>query len=236
MLFNTETLEPLYRFSVGQPGSSFTFEVAQMNGITLDLIQEAKSKVNEQKVNMDKLLSELQSEKTYLEKLNKEHIEAQEVAMQKQVHFDEQKKRYDEKYKAMQENIATNNSFILLGKKFHQFIGRYVTKSRKKDINQPLLEEIKKYISVEKSKSEEARRLETLKATANLPVKKSKKQKVEVVKKDPYLQDKIAIGSTVKLIETKQSGTVEEFHGNQCTVVFGFLKMKVEKEKLMWVK
>jgi len=236
MLFNTETLAPLYRFSVGQPGSSFTFEVAQMNGISLDLIEEAKSKVNEQKVNMDKLLSELQSEKTYLEKLNNEHIEAQEAAQQKQVYFEEQKKKYDEKYKAMQENIATNNTFIVLGKKFQQFIGRYVTKSRKKDINLPLMEEIKKYISVEKSKSEEARRLETLKANANLPVKKSKKQKVEPVKKDPYLQAKIQVGSTVKLIETKQSGTVEEMQGNVCTVVFGFLKMKVEKEKLMWVK
>ena len=236
MLFNTETLEPLYRFSVGQPGSSFTFEVAQMNGISLDLIAEAKSKVNEQKVNMDKLLSELQTEKTYLEKLNNEHIEAQEVATQKQVHFEEQKRRYDEKYKAMQENVATNNSFILLGKKFQQFIGKYVTKSRKKDINLPLMEEIKKYISVEKSKSEESRRLETLKATVAVPVTKTKKQKVVEVKKDPYLQEKIAIGSTVKLIETKQSGTVEGIQGNQCTVVFGFLKMKVEKEKLMWVR
>jgi hypothetical protein len=136
----------------------------------------------------------------------------------------------------MQENVATNNSFIVLGKKFQQFIGKYVTKSRKKDINLPLMEEIKKYISVEKSKSEEARRLETLKATVGVPVKKTKKQKVVEVKKDPYLQEKIAIGSTVKLIETKQSGTVEGIQGNQCTVVFGFLKMKVEKEKLMWVK
>jgi hypothetical protein len=38
------------------------------------------------------------------------------------------------------------------------------------------------------------------------------------------------------LIETKQSGTVEEITGSLCTVVFGFLKMKVEKEKLMWIK
>ena len=80
MLFNTETLAPLYKFSIGQPGSSFTFEVAQINGIPLELIEEAKSKVNEHKVNMDKLLSELQREKTYLERLNNEHIEAQKIA------------------------------------------------------------------------------------------------------------------------------------------------------------
>ncbi|MFM9985569.1 MAG: endonuclease MutS2, partial [Flavobacteriales bacterium] len=33
MLFNMATLEPTYQLSVGQPGSSFTFEVAEINGI-----------------------------------------------------------------------------------------------------------------------------------------------------------------------------------------------------------
>ena len=55
MLFDTKTLAPLYRFSLGQPGSSFTFEVAQMNGISIELINEAKTKISEQKINMDRL-------------------------------------------------------------------------------------------------------------------------------------------------------------------------------------
>ena len=80
MLFNTETLEPTFRFSVGQPGSSFTFEVAEINGIPKELIEEAKLKLDSKKVEMDRLLNELHKEKTYLERLNKEHIEAQEIA------------------------------------------------------------------------------------------------------------------------------------------------------------
>ena len=117
-----------------------------------------------------------------------------------------------------------------------QFIARFITKAKKKDINQPLLEDIKKYISVEKSKEEEVKRIEILKAQAKTPLKPSKKQKNLPPKKDPYFRDNIKVGSTVKLIETKQSGTVEEIVGKQCTVIFGFLKMKVEKEKLMWIK
>jgi len=71
MLFNTETLEPTYTFSVGQPGSSFTFEVAKINGIPDDIIEEAKSRLDDKKVKMDRLLNELQKEKSYLKRLNK---------------------------------------------------------------------------------------------------------------------------------------------------------------------
>jgi DNA mismatch repair protein MutS2 len=237
MLFNTDTLEPLYRFSIGQPGSSFTFEVAQINGIPQELIEDAKTKVNEHKVNMDKLLSELQREKTYLEKLNNEHIEAQLVASKSKIYFDEQKAKYDEKLKALNELSLKNNTYILYGKKFEQFIKRFVTKSRKKDINSILFEDIKKFISVEKSKEEDAKKIVTFKANINLPPKTSKKANTPPKEnKDPFQQSKIKVGSLVKLIETKQTGTVEEIQNEMCTVSFGFLKMKVNKEKLMWVK
>jgi DNA mismatch repair protein MutS2 len=237
MLFNTDTLEPLYRFSIGQPGSSFTFEVAQINGIPQELIEDAKTKVNEHKVNMDKLLSELQREKTYLEKLNNEHIEAQLVASKSKIYFDEQKAKYDEKLKALNELSLKNNTYILYGKKFEQFIKRFVTKSRKKDINSILFEDIKKFISVEKSKEEDAKKIVTFKANINLLPKTSKKANTPPKEnKDPFQQSKIKVGSLVKLIETKQTGTVEEIQNEMCTVSFGFLKMKVNKEKLMWVK
>ncbi len=237
MLFNTETLAPLYKFSIGQPGSSFTFEVAQINGIPLELIEEAKSKVNEHKVNMDKLLSELQREKTYLERLNNEHIEAQKSAQDSKQHFDELQKKYEAKIKVLNDTTQVNNTFIVYGKKLKQYIDRFVTRSKKKDINQPLLEDFKKYISVEKNKIEESKRSEELKANAKISAKpQPKKQRVNEPKKDPYLRDKIIVGSTVKLIETKQTGTIEAINGSQCIVVFGFLKMKVEKEKLMWIK
>ena len=237
MLFNTETLAPLYKFSIGQPGSSFTFEVAQINGIPLELIEEAKSKVNEHKVNMDKLLSELQREKTYLERLNNEHIEAQKIAQDSKQHFDELQKKYETKIKVLNETTQVNNTFIVYGKKLKQYIDRFITRSKKKDINQPLLEDIKKYISVEKNKIEESNRTEELKTNAKISAKpQPKKPRVNEPKKDPYLRDKITVGSTVKLIETKQTGTIEAINGTQCIVVFGFLKMKVEKEKLMWIK
>ena len=62
------------------------------------------------------------------------------------------------------------------------------------------------------------------------------KRKKEIIERDEFERIKIKVGSTVKLISTKQSGTVDEINGELVTVLFGFMRMKVEKEKLMWVK
>ena len=235
MLFNTETLEPMYRFSIGQPGSSFTFEVAQMNGIPMDLIDKAKGKLDGNKVKMDQLLSDLHREKMYLERLNKEHIDAQETAERARLEYIEKKERFEDRLKNQQNTLEQNNVYLNAGKKMKAFIDRYQTKTRKKDANNPLLEDVRKYLMIEKAKIEEAKRkVELMKpVTISKTAKKKKNIKPE---EDPYQRDKIVVGSTVKMIETKQAGTVEEIKGALLTVVFGFMRLKVEREKLMWVK
>ncbi len=233
MLFNSETLEPTYTFSVGQPGSSFTFEVAEMNGIPPDIIEDAKSKLDSKKVNMDRLLNDLQKEKTYLERLNKEHIEAQKLAQNALNDYEESKSKYDEKLKQHRVQAEINNKFIHSGKKMKSFIDRYNLKSRKKTINHALLEDVKKYIAVEKSKIEAATQSKKAKEKAQHTSKSKKNTKSEV---DQFQRDQIKLGSRVKLIATKQVGNVEEISKENITVTFGFLRMKVDREKLMWVE
>lgn len=233
MLFDTETLEPLYRFTMGQPGSSFTFEVAQINGIPTQIIEEAKLRIDERKVKLDRLLSDLQKEKTYFERLNKEHQDAQKAADEARRDFISRKQRFEEKLATQQSTIEKNNKYLNLGKKLQSYIDRYNAGSRKKDINQPLMEDVRKYIAVEKGKIEEQKRTEQLKQQASKPSAKKKKIKPET---DEYQRHRIVVGSTVKLIATKQTGTVEEVSGNQIVVTFGFLRMKVEREKLIWIK
>ncbi len=234
MLFDTQTLEPLYKFSMGQPGSSFTFEVAQINGIPLELIEEAKQHIDSRKVKMDKLLSDLQREKTYFEKINREHHEAQQKALKAQLEFTEKKERLESKIQKQQESAEKNEKYINNGKKLKTFIDRYQTRSRKKNANAELLEEIKKFLAVEKARIEEVRQKEKLKAEAAKP-EKSRKKKVKP-EQDTYQRHRIVVGSTVKMIATKQSGTVESIEGDEITVAFGFMRMKVEREKLMWIK
>ncbi|MFA7274916.1 MAG: MutS2/Smr-associated SH3 domain-containing protein [Crocinitomicaceae bacterium] len=231
MLFDTETLAPLYKFSIGQPGSSFTFEVAQINGIPKEIIEEAKLRTDQQKIRMDKLLSELQKEKTYLQRLNQEHIDAQEKAEEARLTYTKKQAQFDEKLKTLQDNAEKNNNYLNAGKKMLAFIDLYKTNIRKKGANQPLLDEVLKYLKVEKTKKEEKRKV--------LLVEKqkvsNKKPKVVAPEKDQHERHKIKEGSRVRLIATRQSGTVESITGENVVVLFGFMRMKVELEKLSFV-
>lgn len=236
MLFDTETLAPLFKFSIGQPGSSFTFEVAQINGIDLNLIEKAKSKLNQKKVKMDRLLADLQKEKTYLEKLVKEHILAQETAQKAKNNYELKNEKLGSKIKTQQELIEKNNKLISLGKKLQQSIDQFKVRTRKKDANKIVIDDLVKYINLEKNKIESLKMAEKAK---KIELKKSNSKptnKKTPVIKDEYQRDKIIVGSTVKLIATKQSGSVEEINGNNITVTFGFLKMKVNRDKLMFIK
>ena len=236
MLFDTETLAPLFKFSIGQPGSSFTFEVAQINGIDLELIEKAKSKLNQKKVKMDRLLADLQKEKTYLEKLVKEHILAQETAQKAKNNYELKNEKLGSKIKVQQELIEKNNKLITLGKKLQQSIDQFKVRTRKKEANKVVIDDLVKYINLEKNKieslkmAEKAKKNELKKASIKTTNKKASPLK------DEYQRDKIIVGSTVKLIATKQSGSVEEINGNNITVTFGFLKMKVNRDKLMFIK
>lgn len=235
MLFNSETLEPTYRFSVGQPGSSFTFEVATMNGIPLEIIEDAKSKLDDKKVQMDRLLNDLQKEKTYLARLNKEHIAAQKTAQEALNEYETKKSEYDDKLKRIREQADVNNKLVGFGKKMKMYVDRYNVKSRKKTVNDKLLGEVKKYLAVERTKIDAAilQKKEKERKAAGKPNSKKKKAKPVV---DQFKREKIKLNSRVKLISTKQIGIVEEVSGDNITVAFGFMRMKVVREKLMWVE
>ena len=90
---------------------------------------------------------------------------------------------------------------------------------------------MKDYIQVEKSKLHE---VSLTKATKKEPKKLAPKQIKKI--ENEHQQDKIIVGSKVKLIATKQSGTVEEISGNQVIVSFGFARMKVSREKLSFLQ
>ena len=68
MMFDEKTLEPIYKLALGQAGSSFTFEVAQKNGIPYSLINKSKKKIERGKVRFDQTIVKLQKERSKLEK------------------------------------------------------------------------------------------------------------------------------------------------------------------------
>lgn len=233
MLFDAESLQPLYRLVVGQPGSSFTFEVAQMNGIPNEILDKAREKISDDKLKMDELLSGLQREKSHFETLNQAHREAQLAALEAQERMESARQKFENKSAGLHSTIEKNNTLLRWGTKMEAFLKRFNHRSRKKGINEALLEEIHQFLKKEKAKLDPQ---PVVKSVA-MATQKNKSQKAKMAQqKEVHHQDKIRVGSQVRLISNRKSGVVESIDGNTATVLFGFIRMKVELNKLSFLQ
>jgi DNA mismatch repair protein MutS2 len=224
MLFDTATLQPTYTLSVGQPGSSFTFEVAEINGIEKRIIDAAKSKLSDQKVLMDRMLADLQEEKSKYVSMVENAQQAALLASSTIAEFDKKKEKLEEKVIRQNETIERNNKYLHHGRKMHAFIEGYNLKAKNKD----LLDDIKKYVAMEKTKVESERREKSIR-------KKVDQQKDQVVKQARRLEA-IKIGALVRLSNSKQTGEVLDLDGDKATVAFGVFKTIVDIHKLEFIK
>ncbi|MFP4447533.1 MAG: endonuclease MutS2 [Bacteroidales bacterium] len=77
MLFDTKDMKPLYRLTIGEPGSSFAFEIAKKIGLPRNVLQEASEKVGKQHIDYDKNLKDIIRDKRYWEQ-KREAIKAKE--------------------------------------------------------------------------------------------------------------------------------------------------------------
>jgi DNA mismatch repair protein MutS2 len=224
MLFNTETLEPTYMLSVGEPGSSFTFEVAKMNGIPEDLLDRAKKKLSKQKIEMDGLLSDLQRQKSELEQGISEANKREVSARKEEQSFQSKLEKLQDKLDKQHVTSERNNKYIILGKKADQLVEKFNLRAKNKDV----LEELKKFVAVEKTTRDEARKKK----------KVLTESKVKTEKKEKVIQDrkKMIPGATVRLEKTQQVGEILEVIGETATVAFGVFKTKVELGKLLLIR
>ena len=226
MLFDSESLEPLYQLSVGQPGSSFTFEVAQINGIPQDIIEEAKTRLDANKVEMDKLIATLQKEKSEIEQLNRASREAEAAALEAKEESDLLSEHYAERLQRQQQLIEKNNKDLSNGKKMGQFIQSY----RMKGQNKPLLEEVRKFLAIEKSKLVKKKEQAKVKKNDPIPVPKPRPKKKKETPKAP--SKPVEVGSNVRMMNGSNKGEVIEIKGKEATVMFGIFKTKVKLTEL----
>ena len=227
MLFNRDTLAPLFKLEVGNPGSSFTFEVAETNGISPSLISRAKSKLDSRKVELDALIGDLQKGKAKLAKLTNRQLRAELEAEKTSMEARKIKSEFSEKSVALNEATEDFNIAIKRGKKLIQFIDRFKPGNN----NKALLEDINKFLAVESSRKEEAAKRKAIKSS------RSKKASIKANKRRPnHRSDEIKTGSLVRLRSGKERGEVISMQGKTATVMFGSFKTRVGINKLSFLR
>ena len=75
MLYDAENMQPLYRLSIGNPGSSFAIEVARRIGLPEDIIIDSSAKIGEDFINIDNFLQSIACDKLFWEDKRKEAAE-----------------------------------------------------------------------------------------------------------------------------------------------------------------
>ena len=243
MLFDEKSLEPMYKLVLGQAGSSFTFEVAQKNGIPYGLINRAKKKIEVGKVRFDKTIATLQKERSKLEKTSLTLKEEETKAREESKKMETINVKIKQKLESYQELYDSNQKTIYIGQKIEDIADKYFNNKNKKE----LIGEFLKIVEIENSKRKKAsakdtkviaeKKKEVIKEVAVQveeirAEKKAKKVKVVVEKPRPILK----VGDRVRMFDGKAVGSIDAIERNKATVNYGLFTSKVGLELLELVE
>ncbi|GAK91575.1 recombination inhibitory protein MutS2 [Nonlabens ulvanivorans] len=243
MLFDAQSLEPIYKLQLGEAGSSFTFEVAQKNGIPYSLINKAKKKVERGKIRFDKSIAALQKERSNLRKNNESLREREIKATQKVNKLDDTQDRVQQKLLDFQEMYDSYQRYIQLGKKFDGLAKDFSNNKKKKLLVDELMkmvitENVKrqpppKKVEAKKHKQEQGKKKqlenEVIQKVAKIREEKKKNPKPVVAPKPKVTLKK---NDRVRLLDSKSIGTIDQIERGKATVNYGMFTTIVSVEQL----
>lgn len=245
MLFDEKTLEPMYKLVLGQAGSSFTFEVAQKNGIPFGLINRAKKKIEVGKVRFDKTIATLQKERSKLEKTSSNLKEEEVKAREEGKKLESTNAKIKQKLESYQELYDSNQKAIYLGQKVDDLADKYFNSKDKKT----LIGEFLKMVEIENSKRKKAtpkekKVIEVKKKEIIKEVeihveeirqeKKEKKIKAALVPQKPKVT--LKVGDRVRMIDGKAIGSIDKIERNKAIVNYGTFTSKADLAVLEFVE
>ena len=256
MQFDESSLEPLYKLLIGQAGSSFTFEVAQKNGIPFSVINKAKKRVETDKIRLDKTISKLQKERNRLHK-NSDNLEKQKAKGQEHLDSLQEKEfKIQAKLAGFQELYDSNQKMLSLGRKLNELLNKYFQTNNKKEftanfnkwIEEEKVKRAKKILEKAGSKSQKkkAKIVEKQMQQVIEKVEKEVLKKVVQVRKNKKLTaDKVIkqraeyiykINDRVRVLDSDSVGTIDNIDKKKVTINYGFFTTKTTIDKLELVE
>ncbi|GAA4974570.1 endonuclease MutS2 [Algibacter aquimarinus] len=244
MLFDERTLEPLFKLVIGQAGSSFTFEVAQKNGIPYSLINRAKKKIERSKVRFDATIAKLQKERSRLEKTGQSLKQNEKKKLEEADKLEEINAKIQKKLESYQELYDSNQRLIYLGQKFNDIAEKYFDNKQKR----ALMAELFKLVQIENSKRKKVSvKQKKAQKVKEQQVKQEAEKKVNVIRKKKKAEKKKAIetpkpkpilkvGDRVRMFDGRAIGSIDKIEKNKATVNYGLFTTNVSLEQLELVE
>jgi len=216
MQFDERTLEPLFKLHMGQAGSSFTFEVAQKNGIPFRLINRAKKKVEREKLRLDKTIAKLQKERNKLQKTADALEQEKSFAKESSEQLIEKQHKIQDKINSFQELYDNNQKMLSYGRKSNELINKFFQTKSKKQLQAEFL----KWAMIEQAKNEKVKN-----NRIDLEQNKKNEQKDKPLSK----RERTKINKKIKL---QQKLKEEQLKKIEKEVLPEIKKVRIKKQKI----
>ncbi|WP_452219367.1 endonuclease MutS2 [Lacinutrix undariae] len=245
MMFDEKTLEPMFKLALGQAGSSFTFEVAQKNGIPFSLINRAKKKIERGKVRFDQTIAKLQKERSKLEKTEQSLKVNEQKKLSEAEKLEETNARIQKKLESYQELYDSNQRLVYLGQKIDDLSQKYFNNKQKKDLMNELFKLVqienskRKKISVKAQKIEKAKVIKVQKEvekTVEVIREKKKEKKKREAEKPNTPKVPLKVGDRVRLQDGRAVGSIDSIEKNKANVNYGIFTTNVSLDQLELVE
>ncbi|PLV56314.1 endonuclease MutS2 [Thermotoga sp. SG1] len=207
MEFDPETLSPTYRVLVGVPGGSHAFQIAEKLGLEKRIIENAKSRLSQEEMELEALIRSLHEKISLLEEEKRKFQKEKEEYMKLRA-------KYEEDYKKLRRMKIEEFDREL------KELNDYIRKVKK---------ELDQAIHVAKSGS-----VEEMRETVKTLEKEREDLKRKTIEEEA--EEEINVGDHVRMEGGTSIGKVVEIKGNTALVDFGFLRVKVPLGKLKKAK
>jgi DNA mismatch repair protein MutS2 len=222
MQFDEGNLLPLYKLTIGKPGSSYTFSIAERIGLDARLINRARALVDEDHFRLDKLLNRTEQDLREIEK--------KEAALQKLIRDNE--KLQKEMQQVIKKELHEQQVELLKQQ-------NRITEDRiayLKDMERKLKQLV---FDWKKTELEEDKK-ELIRQMHALLFKQHQKQATEKVKKKinskyDEVGGEVQVGDKVLMKKNHQVGEVKELRGKKAVVQLGLMPITVSVDDLVVV-
>ena len=234
MLYDRNQMQPLFRLSIGNPGSSFAIEIARKIGLPEDVIAEASEKVGSDYIDMDKYLQDIVRDKRYWEnkrqniRLKEKKLEELSARYEKDLkELDEQRKEWMKRAKSEAE-VVLQQANAQIENTIRQIKEAQAEKEKTRAVRQEF-EAFKQSVAAQENVSDDkiTRKIKQLQEREQRKKAKQKKKEKEIWKPEV-----IEPGDNVRIKGQNTVGEVVEIQGKNSIVIFGMLKSTVKTELL----
>ncbi|MEM7486431.1 MAG: DNA mismatch repair protein MutS [Bacteroidota bacterium] len=246
MLFNSKTLEPTFQLILGEAGSSFTFEVAQKNGIPYSLVNKAKKKIERGKVRFDATIAKLQKERSKMAQTGSRLQDEEAKARDEAARLEQLNTKIKAKLENYQELYDHNQRMIQLGDKVNTIAEKYFVDNKKR----PLISELLRIVETENSKRKKTSAKQAkAKQNQKRQVAQEMEKKIVKVREEKKIEKKKAIqkeknkprpvfkiGDRVRMFDGKAVGSIDSLEKNKAIVNYGIFTTNVSVAQLELVE